>query len=87
MPVVRPKDIPRDRDGFQAPALRVLFHEITMDERTLELGEKLHRLRSFAGETCGHAALRRSLADKRTQHRKVTDVSGSKHGYVTRSFG
>ena len=57
-----------------------------MNERTLELGEKFQRLGRVSGEPCGHAALRRSIADKRAQHRKMTNVSGSKQG-VTRSFG
>src|SRR5712671_7607614 len=51
-----------------------------MNERTLELGEKFQRLGRVSGKPRSHAALRRSIADKRAQHREVTNVSGSKHG-------
>src|SRR5438128_5112773 len=80
--IVGPEDIAGDRNRIHAPAASILFDEIAVDQRPLELGEKFNGLRRIAAEAGLETALCRRLPDKRAQHSEVANVCGNEHGAV-----
>src|SRR5437762_2747258 len=60
---------------------RILFDEVTADERPLQPREEFNRGRRIGRQSAIEAAFGRNFPDEGPEHRQVTDLRRSKHEY------